>query len=133
MISPGLTWSWQEPWPSGFMSSCAVEWLDVQHETAVGQLLEHECDLVFGEAVAANLVADDEELTGKLLYSRPYYRHRLRARGAKNGPTSGHWRSSRERNRNAWGPKPARSPITASASAATFAGFTAINWRRSKP
>ena len=30
--------------------------------------------LVFGEAIAANIVADDEDLTGKLLYSRPYYR-----------------------------------------------------------
>ena len=31
------------------------------------------CDLVFGEAVADNAVADDEELAGKVLYSRPYY------------------------------------------------------------
>ena len=51
-----------------------LEWLDVQHETAVGQLLKRECDLVFGEPIAPNLVADDEELAGKLLYSRPYYR-----------------------------------------------------------
>ena len=51
-----------------------LEWLDVQHETAVGQLLKRECDLVFGEPIAPNLVADDAELAGKLLYSRPYYR-----------------------------------------------------------
>jgi polar amino acid transport system substrate-binding protein len=51
-----------------------VLWLDVQHETAIGQLVERECDLVFGEAVAENAVADDEELKGKVLYSRPYYR-----------------------------------------------------------
>jgi polar amino acid transport system substrate-binding protein len=50
-----------------------IEWLDIQHETAVGQLLQHECNLVFGEAVAANVIADDEELAGKVLYSRPYY------------------------------------------------------------
>jgi polar amino acid transport system substrate-binding protein len=50
-----------------------IDWLDVQRDTAVGQLLGHQCDLVFGEAVAANLVADDEELAGKILYSRPYY------------------------------------------------------------
>ena len=42
-----------------------VEWLDVQHETAVGKLLEHQCDLVFGEAIAANAVADDEESRGQ--------------------------------------------------------------------
>ena len=32
-----------------------------------------DCDLVFGAAVAANAVADDEPLAGKILYSRPYY------------------------------------------------------------
>ena len=63
-----------------------VEWLDVQHETAVGQLLERQCDLVFGEAIAANIVADDEELTGKLLYSRPYYRTGYVLVQRKNGP-----------------------------------------------
>lgn len=50
-----------------------IEWLDVRRETAVGQLLQHKCDLVFGEAVDVNAVADDEELAGKVLYSRPYY------------------------------------------------------------
>jgi ABC-type amino acid transport substrate-binding protein len=50
-----------------------IEWLDVHHETAVGELLQGRCDLVFGEAVAANAVADDEPLVGKVLYSRPYY------------------------------------------------------------
>ena len=39
----------------------------------MGELLQGRCDLVFGEAVAANAVADDEELAGKVLYSRPYY------------------------------------------------------------
>jgi polar amino acid transport system substrate-binding protein len=50
-----------------------IDWLDVQRDTAVGQLLAHQCDLVFGEAVAANIIADEEELAGKVLYSRPYY------------------------------------------------------------
>jgi polar amino acid transport system substrate-binding protein len=50
-----------------------IKWLDVQRETAVGELLQHECDLVFGEAVADNTVADDQELAGKVVYSRPYY------------------------------------------------------------
>jgi polar amino acid transport system substrate-binding protein len=50
-----------------------IEWLDVQRETAVGKLLSRECDLVLGEAVEPNAVADDEELAGKILYSRPYY------------------------------------------------------------
>ena len=63
-----------------------IEWLDIQHETAVGQLLEHQCDLVFGEAVAANAVADDEELAGKVLYSRPYYGTGYVLVQRKNGP-----------------------------------------------
>jgi len=63
-----------------------VEWLDVQHETAVGQLLKRECDLVFGEPVAPNLVADDQELAGKLLYSRPYYRTGYVFVERKDGP-----------------------------------------------
>jgi ABC-type amino acid transport substrate-binding protein len=50
-----------------------IEWLDIQHETAIGQLLERQCDVVLGEAIAENAVADDEELAGKVLYSRPYY------------------------------------------------------------
>ncbi len=50
-----------------------IDWLDIHHETAVGRLLKRECDLVFGEAVAPNIVADEEELAGKVLYSRPYY------------------------------------------------------------
>jgi polar amino acid transport system substrate-binding protein len=63
-----------------------MEWLDVGHETAVGQLLERECDVVFGEPVAANLVADDEELAGKVLYSQPYYRTGYMLVERKNGP-----------------------------------------------
>lgn len=50
-----------------------IDWLDVERETAIGELLERRCDLVFGEAVDVNAVADDEEIAGKVLYSRPYY------------------------------------------------------------
>jgi ABC-type amino acid transport substrate-binding protein len=51
-----------------------VEWLDVNRETALGKLLENECDLAFGSAVDPNAVEDEEELAGKVSYSRPYYR-----------------------------------------------------------
>lgn len=50
-----------------------LEWIDVQRETAVGELLQGQCDLIFGEAVDENAVADDEALAGKILHSRPYY------------------------------------------------------------
>jgi polar amino acid transport system substrate-binding protein len=63
-----------------------VEWLNVQHQTAVGQLLERQCDLIFGEAIAPNVVADDEELRGKLLYSQSYYRTGYVLVQRKNGP-----------------------------------------------
>jgi ABC-type amino acid transport substrate-binding protein len=50
-----------------------IEWLDIRNETAIGELLQRRDDLVFGEAVAANAVAGDQDLAGKILYSRPYY------------------------------------------------------------
>ena len=63
-----------------------IEWLDIRRETAVGELLQRRCDLVFGEAVAANAVADDQELAGKILYSRPYYRTGYVLVRRKDGP-----------------------------------------------
>jgi polar amino acid transport system substrate-binding protein len=50
-----------------------IVWLDVRRETAVGKLMQRECDLALGAAVEPNAVEDDEELAGKVLYSRPYY------------------------------------------------------------
>ena len=70
-----------------------IEWLDIHRETAVGELLQGECDLVLGEAVAANTVADDEELAGKVLYSRPYYGTGYVLVQRKDGPRAGRWRS----------------------------------------
>jgi polar amino acid transport system substrate-binding protein len=61
-------------------------WLDIHHETAVGQLLEHECDLILGEAVDDTKVADDTALAGKILYSRPYYGTGYLLFHRKNGP-----------------------------------------------
>jgi ABC-type amino acid transport substrate-binding protein len=66
-----------------------LEWLDIHRETAVGELIQGRCDLVFGEAVAANTVADDEPLAGKLLYSRPYYGTGYVLVRRKDGPRAG--------------------------------------------
>jgi ABC-type amino acid transport substrate-binding protein len=63
-----------------------VEWLDTRSESAVGQLLGGQCDLVLGEAVDVNAVADDKELAGKVLYSRPYYGTGYVLVQRKNGP-----------------------------------------------
>jgi polar amino acid transport system substrate-binding protein len=50
-----------------------IDWLDVQRDTAIGKLLQRECDLALGAAVDKNAVEDDDELAGKVIYSRPYY------------------------------------------------------------
>jgi polar amino acid transport system substrate-binding protein len=63
-----------------------IEWLDVQHETAVGKLMQGECDLALGAAVEPNAVEDDEEVTGKVIYSRPYYGTGYLLVQRKNGP-----------------------------------------------
>ncbi|HEY7308482.1 MAG TPA: transporter substrate-binding domain-containing protein [Gemmataceae bacterium] len=63
-----------------------IEWLDVQRETAIGKLVQRECDLALGAAVEPNAVEDDEELTGKVIYSRPYYGTGYLLVQRKNGP-----------------------------------------------
>jgi polar amino acid transport system substrate-binding protein len=63
-----------------------LEWLDVQRETAIGKLMQGECDLALGAAVDANAIEDDEELTGKVIYSRPYYGTGYLLVQRKNGP-----------------------------------------------
>jgi polar amino acid transport system substrate-binding protein len=63
-----------------------IEWLDTRSESAVGELLQGDCDAVFGEAVDVNAVADDQELAGKVLYSRPYYGTGYVLVGRKDGP-----------------------------------------------
>ena len=50
-----------------------IEWIDVQRETAIGELLDHECDLAFGAAIDPGAVDDEQELAGRVVYSRPYY------------------------------------------------------------
>jgi polar amino acid transport system substrate-binding protein len=66
-----------------------IDWLDVHRESAVGELLERRCDLVLGAAVDVKAVADDEELAGKVLYSRPYYGTGYVLVGRKDGPRAG--------------------------------------------
>jgi polar amino acid transport system substrate-binding protein len=50
-----------------------IDWIDVRRETAIGALLEHECDLAFGAAIDPGAVDDEQELAGRVVYSRPYY------------------------------------------------------------
>jgi len=50
-----------------------IEWIDVHRNTAIGQLMDYECDLAFGAAVDPQAMDDEEELAGKVIYSQPYY------------------------------------------------------------
>ena len=50
-----------------------IDWIDVRRETAIGALLDHECDLAFGAAIDPDAVDDEQELAGRVMYSRPYY------------------------------------------------------------
>ena len=68
-----LTSSWREPWPGSLVSSYGSTGSTFSTRPRSESSSSDECDLVLGEAVAANAVADDEELAGKILYSRPYY------------------------------------------------------------
>ena len=72
-IVPDSMWSCAADIADRLHVKLRLEWLDIHRETAVGELIQGRCDLVLGEAVAANTVADDEPLAGKILYSRPYY------------------------------------------------------------
>ncbi len=63
-----------------------IEWLDVQRETAIGKLVQRECDLALGSAVDPNAVEDEEELAGKVIYSRPYYGTGYVLVQRRNGP-----------------------------------------------
>ena len=63
-----------------------IDWIDVQRETAIGELLDRACDLAFGAAIDPGAVDDEEELTGKVIYSRPYYGTGYLLVRRKNGP-----------------------------------------------
>lgn len=63
-----------------------VNWIDIHRETAIGELLDGECDLALGAAVDPDAVDDEEELTGRVIYSRPYYGSGYLLVTRKDGP-----------------------------------------------
>ncbi|MDA1050567.1 MAG: transporter substrate-binding domain-containing protein [Planctomycetota bacterium] len=65
-----------------------LEWIDVQRETAIGELLDRECDLAFGAAIEPAAVDDEEELAGKVIYSKPYYGTGYLLITRKDGPSA---------------------------------------------
>ena len=63
-----------------------INWIDVQRETAIGELLDGECDLAFGSAIDPNAVDDEVELASKVIYSTPYYGTGYLLVVRRNGP-----------------------------------------------
>lgn len=63
-----------------------IDWLDVHRATAVGKLFDGSSDLAFGTPIDDNAVEDDDDLSGKLLYSRPYYGTGYMLVTRKSGP-----------------------------------------------
>jgi polar amino acid transport system substrate-binding protein len=50
-----------------------IDWIDIHRKTAMGQLLDGECDLAFGSAIEPRAMDDEEEIGERVIYSRPYY------------------------------------------------------------
>ena len=85
MSSPGLTWSWREPWPSSFMSSCGSNGSTSSTRPRLASFSSDSATW-FSARRWRPIVADDEELAGKVLYSRPYYGTGYVLVERKNGP-----------------------------------------------
>lgn len=66
-----------------------INWMDVHRETAIGQLLDGECDLAVGAVVDPGAVDDEQELAKKVVYSIPYYGTGYVLVQRKNGPRIG--------------------------------------------
>jgi len=63
-----------------------IDWLDIHRTTAMAKLLDRESDLAFGAAIDENAFEDDDELAGRVVYSRPYYGTGYLLVTRKNGP-----------------------------------------------
>jgi polar amino acid transport system substrate-binding protein len=50
-----------------------IDWIDIHRKTAIGQLLDGECDVAFGAAIEPRAMDDEEEIGDRVIYSRPYY------------------------------------------------------------
>lgn len=50
-----------------------IDWIDIHRKTAIGQLLDGECELAFGAAIEPRAMDDEEEIGERVIYSRPYY------------------------------------------------------------
>ena len=65
-----------------------IDWIDIQRKTALGQLLDGECDLAFGAAIEPGAMDDEEEIADRVTYSLPYYGSGYVLVTRKNGPST---------------------------------------------
>jgi ABC-type amino acid transport substrate-binding protein len=65
-----------------------IDWIDIYRKTAIGQLLDGECDLAFGSAIEPRAMDDEEEIGERVIYSRPYYGTGYFLVTRKNGPAA---------------------------------------------
>jgi len=63
-----------------------IDWIDIHRKTAIGQLLDGECDVAFGSAVEPRAMDDEEEIGDRVIYSRPYYGTGYFLVTRRNGP-----------------------------------------------
>jgi ABC-type amino acid transport substrate-binding protein len=63
-----------------------IDWIDIHRKTAIGQLLDGECDVAFGSAIEPRAMDDEEEIGERVIYSRPYYGTGYFLVARKNGP-----------------------------------------------
>jgi polar amino acid transport system substrate-binding protein len=65
-----------------------IDWIDIHRKTAIGQLLDGECDLAFGAAIEPRAMDDEEEIGERVIYSRPYYGTGYFLVTRQNGPVA---------------------------------------------
>jgi ABC-type amino acid transport substrate-binding protein len=65
-----------------------IDWIDIHRKTAIGQLLDGECDLAFGSAIEPRAMDDEEEIADRVIYSRPYYGTGYFLVTRQNGPSA---------------------------------------------
>lgn len=63
-----------------------IDWIDIRRKTAIGQLLDGECDVAFGAAIEPHAMDDEEEISDRVIYSSPYYGSGYVLVKRKNGP-----------------------------------------------
>ena len=65
-----------------------IDWIDIQRKTAIGQLLDGECDVAFGAAIEPGAMDDEEEIADRVIYSSPYYGTGYVLVTRRNGPSA---------------------------------------------